>query len=81
MDVIYRVNDPDDATLKVRALAFVDGERSFAKVLRPVTFVERPPRPAFLAQSQPRVIPGGKTIPQPKVIPNRKPPRPPTSSG
>ena len=40
MDVVFRVNDPDDATVKVRALAFVDGERSFAKVLRPVTFVE-----------------------------------------
>lgn len=40
MDVVYRVNDPDDATVKTRALAFVDGERSFAKVIRPVTFVE-----------------------------------------
>jgi hypothetical protein len=40
MDVVYRVNDPDDATVKVRALAFVDGVRSFAKVIRPVTFVE-----------------------------------------
>lgn len=40
MDVIYRVNDPDDATVKTRALAFVDGVRSFAKVLKPVTFVE-----------------------------------------
>ncbi len=40
MDVVYRVDDPDDATVKVRTLAFVDGERSFAKVLRPVTFVE-----------------------------------------
>ncbi|MEY4484181.1 MAG: hypothetical protein RL693_1633 [Verrucomicrobiota bacterium] len=40
MDIVYRVNDPDDATVKVRALAFVDGVRSFAKVLRPVTFVE-----------------------------------------
>jgi hypothetical protein len=40
MDVAYRVNDPDDATVKVRALAFVDGVRSFAKVLRPVTLVE-----------------------------------------
>lgn len=39
-DVVYRVNDPDDPTVKTRALAFVDGERSFAKVLRPVTFVE-----------------------------------------
>ena len=40
MDVVFRVNDIDDATVKVRALAFVDGTRSFAKVLRPVTFVE-----------------------------------------
>ncbi|MES2658797.1 MAG: hypothetical protein V4689_09265 [Verrucomicrobiota bacterium] len=40
MDVVYRVNDPDDATVKTRALAFVDGTRSFAKVLKPVTFVE-----------------------------------------
>jgi hypothetical protein len=40
MDVVYRVNDPDDATVKTRALAFVDGVRSFAKVLKPVTFVE-----------------------------------------
>ncbi len=40
MDVVYRVNDPDDATVKTRALAFVDGVRSFANVIRPVTFVE-----------------------------------------
>lgn len=40
MDVVYRVNDPDDATVKTRALAFVDGVRSFAKVLKLVTFVE-----------------------------------------
>jgi hypothetical protein len=40
MDVVYRVDDPDDATVKVRALAFIDGVRSFAKLLRPVTFVE-----------------------------------------
>jgi hypothetical protein len=40
MDVVYRVNDPDDATVKTRALAFVDGVRSFAKVIRPVTFAE-----------------------------------------
>ncbi len=39
MDVIYQINDPDDATVRVRALAFVDGTRSFAKVLKPVTFV------------------------------------------
>ena len=40
MDVVFRVDDPDDATVKTRALAFVDGDRSFAKVIRPVTFVE-----------------------------------------
>jgi len=40
MDVVYRVNDPDDATVKTRALAFVDGVRAFAKVIKPVTFVE-----------------------------------------
>ena len=40
MDVVYRVNDPDDATVKVRALAFTDGVRSFANVLKPVTFAE-----------------------------------------
>jgi hypothetical protein len=40
MGVVYRVNDPDDATVKTRALAFVDGVRSFAKVIKPVTFVE-----------------------------------------
>jgi hypothetical protein len=37
MDVVYRVNDPDDATVKARALAFVDGVRSFANVIKPVT--------------------------------------------
>ncbi len=40
MDVIYQVSDPDDATVRVRALAFVNGTRSFANILRPVTFVE-----------------------------------------
>lgn len=40
MDVVYRVNDPDDATVKTRALAFKDGVRSFANVIKPVTFVE-----------------------------------------
>ena len=40
MDVVYRVNDPDDATVKVRALAFINGERSFAKVIRPSNFLE-----------------------------------------
>jgi alpha-tubulin suppressor-like RCC1 family protein len=40
MDVVFRVNDPDDATVKVRALAFVDGVRSFANIIKPVTFAE-----------------------------------------
>jgi hypothetical protein len=40
MDVEYRVDDPDDATVRVRALAFVNGTRSFANILRPVTFAE-----------------------------------------
>ncbi|MCC6355902.1 MAG: hypothetical protein IT577_18600 [Verrucomicrobiae bacterium] len=40
MDIFFRVNDPDDATVKVRALAFKDGIRSFANVIRPVTFAE-----------------------------------------
>lgn len=40
MDVVYRVDDPDDATVKVRVLAFVDGVRSFANVIRPETWAE-----------------------------------------
>ena len=40
MDVVYRVNDPDDTTVKVRALVFKDGVRSFANVIRPVTWAE-----------------------------------------
>jgi len=40
MDVVYRITDPDNPTVKVRALAFTDGIRSFSNVLRPVTFVE-----------------------------------------
>jgi hypothetical protein len=40
MDVVYRVNDPDDATVKVRALAFINGTRSFANVIKPTAFVE-----------------------------------------
>jgi hypothetical protein len=40
MDIDYRVNDPDDATVKVRALAFIDGVRSFANVVRMTAFVE-----------------------------------------
>lgn len=40
LDVVYRIEDADDATVKVRTLAFIDGMRSFAKVIKPVTFVE-----------------------------------------
>ncbi|MDF7822631.1 hypothetical protein P4B35_01295 [Pontiellaceae bacterium B12227] len=40
MDVVYRIDDPDDATVKVRALAFIDGVRSFANVIRPATWEE-----------------------------------------
>lgn len=40
LDVHFRVNDADDATVKTRALAFVDGERSFENILRPLTYVE-----------------------------------------
>jgi hypothetical protein len=40
MDVVFRVNDADDATVKTRALAFIDGQRSFAKVIKPTTFAE-----------------------------------------
>lgn len=40
MDVTYRITDPDDPTVKVRALVFVNGVRSFANVIRPVTFVD-----------------------------------------
>jgi Regulator of chromosome condensation (RCC1) repeat/F5/8 type C domain len=40
MDVVYRVRDVDDVTVKTRALAFVNGVRSFANVLKPVTFAE-----------------------------------------
>ena len=39
MDVVYKVVG-DKPTVKVRALAFEDGERSFAKVVRPETFVQ-----------------------------------------
>ena len=38
MDVVYRVNSTKP-TVKVRALAFEDGERSFAKVVRAENFV------------------------------------------
>ena len=40
MDVVYRVDDPDDATVSAYPLAFVDGVRSFDNVIRPVTFEE-----------------------------------------
>lgn len=40
MDIVYRVDDPDDATVTVRALAFINGTRSFANVIKPVTLVE-----------------------------------------
>ena len=39
MDVIYKVKSAK-STVKVRALAFQDGERSFAKVVRPAEFIE-----------------------------------------
>ena len=39
MDIVYKVTSAKP-TVKVRALAFQDGERSFAKVVRPETFVE-----------------------------------------
>ena len=39
MDVVYKVKSPKP-TVKVRALAFQDGERSFAKVVRPTEFIE-----------------------------------------
>lgn len=39
LDVVYKVLS-DKPTVKVRALAFEDGERSFAKVVRPETFIE-----------------------------------------
>lgn len=39
MDVVYKVTSAK-TTVKVRALAFQDGERSFAKVVRPTEFIE-----------------------------------------
>ena len=39
MDVVYKVSS-DKPTVKIRALAFEDGERSFSKVVRPETFVD-----------------------------------------
>ena len=38
MDVMFKVLS-EKPTVKVRVLAFEDGERSFAKVVRPVTFI------------------------------------------
>jgi hypothetical protein len=40
MDIVFRVNDPDDATVKTRALAFIDGQRSFAKLVKPTAFAD-----------------------------------------
>ena len=40
MDVVFRVDDPDDATVSAYPLAFVDGVRSFDNVIRPATFEE-----------------------------------------
>ena len=40
MDVVYKITDSDDATVKVRALAFKDGTRSFANVIRPTAWAE-----------------------------------------
>ena len=40
MDVTYRVVSETNIPVNVRALAFVDGTRSFAKAVRPETFVE-----------------------------------------
>lgn len=39
MDVVYKVTS-SKPTVKVRVLAFEDGERSFAKVVRPETFID-----------------------------------------
>jgi len=39
LDCVYKVNSIKP-TVKVRALAFQDGERSFSKVVRPVSFIE-----------------------------------------
>jgi hypothetical protein len=49
MDIVFRVNDPDDATVKTRALAFQYGSRAFhyaaynsaySTLIRPSAFVE-----------------------------------------
>jgi hypothetical protein len=39
LDCVYRIKS-EKSTVKVRALAFEDGVRSFAKVVRPETFIE-----------------------------------------
>jgi len=39
LDCVYKVNSAQP-TVKVRALVFQDGERSFAKVVRPASFIE-----------------------------------------
>ena len=39
MDIIYKV-ESDKPTVKIRALAFEDGQRSFTNVVRPETFVD-----------------------------------------
>ena len=39
IDVVYKVNS-SKPKVKVRVLAFEDGDRSFAKVVRPETFIE-----------------------------------------
>ena len=39
MDVVYKVTSKK-SSVKVRALAFQDGQRSFAKVVRPTDFIE-----------------------------------------
>ena len=40
MDIKYQVDDPDNATVRVRILAFVNGSSSFSDVIRPEAFVE-----------------------------------------
>ena len=40
VDIYYRVDDPDDATVQTAALAFIDGEKRLDKVLRLQTLVE-----------------------------------------
>jgi hypothetical protein len=40
MDIDYRVNDPDDATVQTAALGFVDGGTNFSDIVRISTLVE-----------------------------------------